>query len=128
MLWPGWPRAGGWQPKGSNRVIRGGSWNNNGRNCWSANRNNNGPDVGHEIRNGPRAGQGIWFWNTKRGDAIKKFLEGLDPGRTGRRGRLLLRDQNTIRQIAMEAITPAKSASKPAATAWRVRRTDTAPK
>jgi hypothetical protein len=32
--------------------------------------------VGHEIRNGPRAGQGIWFWNTKRGDAIKKFFEG----------------------------------------------------
>lgn len=30
--------------------------------------------VGHEIRNGPRAGQGIWFWNTKRGDAIKKFF------------------------------------------------------
>ena len=33
----------GWQPSGSNRVIRGGSWNNNGRNCRSANRNNNNP-------------------------------------------------------------------------------------
>ncbi len=28
---------------GSNRVNRGGSWNNNGRNCRSANRNNNWP-------------------------------------------------------------------------------------
>jgi len=26
------------------RVIRGGSWNNNARNCRSANRNNNTPD------------------------------------------------------------------------------------
>ncbi len=29
---------------GSNRVNRGGSWNNNARNCRSANRNNNTPD------------------------------------------------------------------------------------
>ncbi len=29
---------------GQNRVIRGGSWNNNGRNCRSANRNRNTPD------------------------------------------------------------------------------------
>ena len=29
---------------GSNRVNRGGSWNNNARNCRSANRNNNNPD------------------------------------------------------------------------------------
>ncbi len=29
---------------GSNRVKRGGSWNNNARNCRSANRNNNNPD------------------------------------------------------------------------------------
>jgi len=28
---------------GSNRVNRGGSWNNNARNCRSANRNNNAP-------------------------------------------------------------------------------------
>ena len=28
---------------GSNRVIRGGSWNNNARNCRSANRNNDAP-------------------------------------------------------------------------------------
>ena len=28
---------------GSNRVNRGGSWNNNARNCRSANRNNNSP-------------------------------------------------------------------------------------
>ncbi|MCP5007363.1 MAG: SUMF1/EgtB/PvdO family nonheme iron enzyme [Planctomycetes bacterium] len=28
---------------GSNRVIRGGSWNNNARNCRSSNRNNNDP-------------------------------------------------------------------------------------
>jgi len=37
----------GWWPTGSNRVIRGGSWNNwnnNARNCRSANRNNNNPD------------------------------------------------------------------------------------
>ena len=30
--------------KGDNRVLRGGSWINNGRNCRSANRNNNPPD------------------------------------------------------------------------------------
>ena len=29
---------------GDNRVLRGGSWINNGRNCRSANRNNNSPD------------------------------------------------------------------------------------
>jgi formylglycine-generating enzyme required for sulfatase activity len=29
---------------GSNRVKRGGSWNNNAQNCRSANRNNNNPD------------------------------------------------------------------------------------
>lgn len=29
---------------GSNRVLRGGSWNNNAQNCRSANRNNNNPD------------------------------------------------------------------------------------
>lgn len=29
---------------GSNRVIRGGSWNNNAQNLRSANRNNDGPD------------------------------------------------------------------------------------
>ncbi|MEA1969485.1 MAG: SUMF1/EgtB/PvdO family nonheme iron enzyme [Thermodesulfobacteriota bacterium] len=29
---------------GSNRVKRGGSWNNNAQNCRSANRNNNSPD------------------------------------------------------------------------------------
>jgi formylglycine-generating enzyme required for sulfatase activity len=29
---------------GSNRVIRGGSWNNNPQNLRSANRNNNSPD------------------------------------------------------------------------------------
>jgi formylglycine-generating enzyme required for sulfatase activity len=32
------------RPKGSNRVLRGGNWNNNARNCRSANRNNNTPD------------------------------------------------------------------------------------
>ena len=30
--------------RGANRVLRGGSWNNNGRNCRSANRNRNTPD------------------------------------------------------------------------------------
>jgi len=29
--------------KSSNRVKRGGSWNNNAQNCRSANRNNNSP-------------------------------------------------------------------------------------
>ncbi|MDE5551093.1 MAG: SUMF1/EgtB/PvdO family nonheme iron enzyme [Bacteroidaceae bacterium] len=28
---------------GSNRVLRGGSWNNNARNCRVSNRNNNTP-------------------------------------------------------------------------------------
>ncbi len=31
------------QTSGSNRVIRGGSWNNNAQNCRAANRNNNTP-------------------------------------------------------------------------------------
>jgi hypothetical protein len=35
--------------------------------------------VGHEIRNGPRAGQNLWFWKRERGNAIKAFFE----GRTG---------------------------------------------
>ncbi|MCA3010228.1 MAG: SUMF1/EgtB/PvdO family nonheme iron enzyme [Phycisphaerales bacterium] len=36
--------AAGWPPRGPNRVIRGGSWNNNTAfNCRSANRNNNTP-------------------------------------------------------------------------------------
>ncbi|MBU4486445.1 MAG: SUMF1/EgtB/PvdO family nonheme iron enzyme [Candidatus Delongbacteria bacterium] len=30
--------------KGSNRVLRGGSWNNNATNCRVANRNNNNPE------------------------------------------------------------------------------------
>lgn len=30
--------------RGSNRVLRGGSWNNNARNCRVSNRNNNTPD------------------------------------------------------------------------------------
>ncbi|MBK9459295.1 MAG: SUMF1/EgtB/PvdO family nonheme iron enzyme [Sphingobacteriales bacterium] len=29
--------------KGANRVLRGGSWNNNAQNCRTANRNNNTP-------------------------------------------------------------------------------------
>jgi formylglycine-generating enzyme required for sulfatase activity len=29
---------------GTNRVLRGGSWNNNAENCRSAYRNNNNPD------------------------------------------------------------------------------------
>lgn len=29
---------------GSNRVLRGGAWNNDADNCRVANRNNNGPD------------------------------------------------------------------------------------
>jgi hypothetical protein len=34
-----------WQSEsGSNRVNRGGSWNNDARNCRSSNRNNNNPD------------------------------------------------------------------------------------
>ena len=31
------------RPTGSNRVIRGGNWNNNANNCRSANRNSNNP-------------------------------------------------------------------------------------
>jgi hypothetical protein len=34
----------GWWPRGSNRVICGGSWNNNARNCRVPNRNNDTPD------------------------------------------------------------------------------------
>ncbi|MCB9272803.1 MAG: SUMF1/EgtB/PvdO family nonheme iron enzyme [Lewinellaceae bacterium] len=30
--------------EGSNRVIRGGSWNNTAENCRTANRNRNNPD------------------------------------------------------------------------------------
>ena len=44
---------------GSNRVIRGGSWNNNARNCRSANRNNNWPD-NRNINNGFRAASTLW--------------------------------------------------------------------
>ncbi|MFI5386957.1 MAG: DUF4058 family protein [Fimbriimonadales bacterium] len=34
----------GWTAKASHRVIRGGSWNNNPRNCRPANRNRNTPE------------------------------------------------------------------------------------
>lgn len=34
----------GFRPTGSNRVNRGGNWNNNANNCRTANRNNNNPD------------------------------------------------------------------------------------
>ncbi|MFP4349577.1 MAG: SUMF1/EgtB/PvdO family nonheme iron enzyme [Thermodesulfobacteriota bacterium] len=44
--------------KGENRVFRGGSWNNNARNCRSANRNNWEPDnrnnnIGFRLANSP---------------------------------------------------------------------------
>ena len=32
-----------WVVRSSNRVLRGGSWNNNASNCRVANRNNNNP-------------------------------------------------------------------------------------
>jgi hypothetical protein len=32
--------------------------------------------LGHEIKAGPKAGQGIWFINKTREDAIKKFFQG----------------------------------------------------
>ena len=34
----------GFHPQGSNRVNRGGSWNNNANNCRVGNRNNDNPD------------------------------------------------------------------------------------
>jgi hypothetical protein len=34
----------GYNAEGSNRVIRGGSWNNNAENCRVANRNNDNPE------------------------------------------------------------------------------------
>ena len=37
-------RCYGMSKSGSNRVLRGGSWNNNARNCRVSNRNNNNPD------------------------------------------------------------------------------------
>lgn len=37
-------RCYGMNKSGSNRVLRGGSWNNNARNCRVSNRNNNNPD------------------------------------------------------------------------------------
>ncbi len=32
--------------------------------------------IGHEIKQGPKAGQPNWFWNEKRDSAIRKFFEG----------------------------------------------------
>jgi len=51
------PRDGG--PGGSNRVKRGGNWNNNAQNCRSANRNNNNPsnrnnNIGFRLARAPR--------------------------------------------------------------------------
>ncbi len=36
-------KSAGYRRTSSNRVLRGGSWNNSARNCRSANRNNNSP-------------------------------------------------------------------------------------
>ena len=53
---------------GSNRVMRGGSWNNNDNNCRSANRNNNDPS-NRNNNNGFRLVKTlsgyiqIWIWN-----------------------------------------------------------------
>jgi hypothetical protein len=44
---------------GSNRVKRGGSWNNNARNCRSANRNNNNPS-NRNNNNGFRVASTLW--------------------------------------------------------------------
>jgi hypothetical protein len=46
---------------GSNRVNRGGSWNNNAQNCRAANRNRNTPDnrnnnLGFRVAAAPREG------------------------------------------------------------------------
>jgi hypothetical protein len=46
--------------KGDNRVNRGGSWNNNARNCRVSNRNNNTPDnrnnnLGFRLVSSPRS-------------------------------------------------------------------------
>ena len=44
----------GFRPQGSNRVDRGGSWNNNANNCRVGNRNNDNPDNANN-NNGFRA-------------------------------------------------------------------------
>lgn len=51
--------AGEGAASGSNRVLRGGSWNNNANNCRSANRNNNGPD-NRNNNNGFRPVSTLW--------------------------------------------------------------------
>ena len=38
-----WKKDSGRRPSGSNRVHRGGNWNNNANHCRVANRNNNNP-------------------------------------------------------------------------------------
>ena len=53
--------------KGQNRVLRGGSWNNNGRNLRSANRNANEPDernhnIGFRLAGALLAGGSINQW------------------------------------------------------------------
>jgi uncharacterized protein (DUF3084 family) len=55
---------------GSNRVIRGGGWNNNARNCRSANRNNNSPgnwnnNLGARLVSTRSAGE-AWFTDHAR--------------------------------------------------------------
>lgn len=47
----------GEKPINSNRVNRGGSWNNDARNCSASNRDNNNPDNRNDdvIRTGPGA-------------------------------------------------------------------------
>ncbi len=51
---------------GSNRVIRGGSWNNDARNCRSANRNNGDPgnanrNIGFRLLSTWQFARGKWF-------------------------------------------------------------------
>src|SRR5262249_6246761 len=52
-------RTGGEWPEGSDRVNRGGGWNNNGTNCQAANRNRNTPtnrnnNLGFRLARAPR--------------------------------------------------------------------------
>ena len=88
----GSPRLWGNDRRGSNRVNRGGRWNNNGNNCRSANRNNNNPtntnnNIGFRLARSSRSQFAYVQGCARRAQVMTRPLScsGQSPGKTPNR-------------------------------------------